>query len=162
MIKIFRLLSVLLIMPLISCEEEVNFDKKEISGIIQEIENSINQDDLMVFQKNSSVLTFFNFNSILCGIASKKSNERVFVIKPFSFEADDDYIEVGVFLNYLIDFNIKSAQLKVPPKVMQKIVSFGLPNKAYFHFSVMDNQYFLTEIDYPFRYKYMELLENFL
>jgi len=162
MAKTLIILSALLLLPLNSCEENIDFDKGKISAIIQKIENSINQDNLTVFQENSSVLTFYNFNSLLCKVAAKKNGNRVFVIKPYNYEWDDDQLVVEVFLNYLMDFTVKSAGLEIPPDVMQKIVSLGLPNKAYFRFSIMDERYYLTEIEYPFRYKYMEYLENVL
>ena len=162
MAKVIKLISFCVIILLISCSRKIDFDQEKISKVIQEIEYSINNDNLVDYQKNSNALTFFNLNSILCEIAKKDSSEQVFSIKPFTFESKGKYIRVEVFLNYLIDIKIGTADFDVPPKLMQKIINLGLPNKAFFYFSIIEDQYLLTKIKYPLRYKYMELLQKYL
>lgn len=103
----------------------------------------------------------------MCGIAkiaNKESSDSVFTIKPFTFESKGKYIRVEVFLNFLVDIKIDTGDFDVdiPPKLLQKIINLGLPNKAIFYFRVIDDQYLLTKIKYPLRYKYMELLQKYL
>ncbi len=167
MVKTIRLISLFVIILLISCSRKIEFNQERITKVIQKIEYSINNDNLIDYRKNSNALTFFNFNSILCGvakIANKERSDSIFTIKPFTFESKGKYIRTEVFLNYLIDIKIDTGDfdIDIPPELLQKIINIGLPNKAFFYFSVIEDQYLLTKVKYPLRYKYMELLQKYL
>jgi len=162
--KFYKVAAILYSILLVSCFSDITFDQNKISQIITNIEHAVNNDSLVVYQEHATTLTFFNFNSVLCAIAKQESNDDVFSIKPISFDAKGKFIYVEAFLNYTIDVKIDVANFNVniPPKVMQKIISLGLPNKATFKFAYINEKYVMVDIKYPLRFKYMDLLQKYL
>ena len=162
--RLLMLFTVTCSILLISCSSDIEFNQKEISHIISEIEHSVNADSLEAYQEHSALLTFFNFNSVLCSIGKRESRKDVFSIKPFNFKAKGKHVNVDVFLNYTMDvkFDVADFKVDIPPETMQKIISAGLPNKATFKFAENNGKYSLMSIKYPIRYKYMEILQKYL
>jgi len=152
--KLFKVAAILYSILLVSCSSDINFDQNKISQIITNIEHAVNNDSVVDYQEYATTLTFFNFNSILCTIAKQENKDDVFSIKPISFEAKGKFIYVEVFLNYTVDVKIDVANFNVniPPKIMQKIISLGLPNKATFKFAYINEKFVMIDVNYPLRY----------
>jgi len=156
--QFYMFITIIFLIVIFSCNQTIKYDTQKISEVIQKVETAINNDNLSDFQAHSNALNFFNFNSVICKFGRQNNKEPFFLIKPFAYTQDGEYIEVEVFLNYKAEINFEAANINISKNLIQKIITLGLPDKAYFYFSAQENQYKLIQIKYPFRYKYMEFI----